>query len=93
MSITTFSDHALKRCAQRGIKASAIETLLQFGSVRHRHGADVFFMDRKARYRASKELGRGAFAQIERYLNTYLVIADDLTIVTCGKRTKRMRSK
>lgn len=91
MSITTFSDHALKRCSQRGIKTSAIETILQYGSMRRRHGADVVFMDKKARHRALAGLGRGSFARVEQQLNTYLIVADDSTIVTCGKRTKRMR--
>ncbi|KMK66006.1 DUF4258 domain-containing protein [Puniceibacterium sp. IMCC21224] len=83
--------HAERRANQRGINRETIETLLAFGAAQQAHGAEKVFMNRAARTKAKKELGRAKYAQIERDLDAYLVV-DGETIVTVGHRTRAIRT-
>ncbi|RVC91523.1 DUF4258 domain-containing protein, partial [Mesorhizobium sp. M2A.F.Ca.ET.029.05.1.1] len=53
-----YTRHAETRCQQRGIKPEVIDAILAYGRRKRRFGADVYFMDSKARSRAMAELGR-----------------------------------
>ena len=83
--------HAEQRSQQRGIRAEAMEVLLTHGASMIRHGCEVVYMDQSARRRARTALGRTGYAQIERALDAYLVVADDGVVVTCGHRTRKLR--
>ncbi|WIJ25788.1 hypothetical protein [Devosia sp. RR2S18] len=84
------SVHAQARIRQRGLKAEALDALITYGSYRRRGGAELVFMDKKARARAKDGLGVKAFARIESSFNTYVVVGDEGTLVTCAKRLKRL---
>ena len=86
------STHAAERAQQRGIRCKQLQALLDYGTSKIRHGGcEVVFMDKTARDRARSTLSRTAFAQLEPAFDTYLVLADDGTIVTCAHRTKKLR--
>ena len=79
-----FTRHAEVRCQQRGIRQEVVQTLLVYGRQGHRHGAEVYFMDREARMRARAGLGKRSYAKVADRLNAYLVVADDGGIITEG---------
>lgn len=83
------SNHALTRSQQRGIQSDAMEVLMSYGASKYSHGCEVVFMDRAARQRARAALGKCAYAKVEPSLNTYLVIAEDGSVVTCAHRLSR----
>ncbi|MBA8907487.1 MULTISPECIES: DUF4258 domain-containing protein [Phyllobacteriaceae] len=85
-----YTRHAETRCQQRGIKPEVIDAILAYGRRKRRFGADVYFMDSKARSRAMAELGR-SYAKVSDRLNTYLVISDDGQMITAGKRLGRLK--
>ena len=85
-----YSRHAEIRCQQRGIKSEVVEAILAYGRRKRRQGADVYFMDGRARARAVAELGR-RYAKLSDRLGTYLVVADDGQIITAAKRLKRLK--
>ncbi len=83
--------HAEIRCQQRGIRGDVVDALLAYGRQKVRHGAEIYFMDRKARERAMADMGRQAFCRIADKLDSYLVVADDGSIVTVAKRLRRLK--
>ncbi|UVC19377.1 DUF4258 domain-containing protein [Mesorhizobium onobrychidis] len=85
-----YTNHAEIRCQQRGIKAEVVDAILAYGRRKRRHGADVYFMDDRARARAEEELGR-QYARLSDRLNSYLVMSDDGKIITAAKRTRRLK--
>ena len=84
-----------QRQHQRRATLGLFETLvLDHGTRLRSHGADVVFLDKAARKRIRREVGgnRG-MRVVERYLNSYLVVADDGRIVTTGYRTSRIKRR
>lgn len=87
------SDHAQKRCQQRGIDRNVIDALLSFGTIVPHRGDERCFMTKRARQLAERSMGHAEYARIADHLDTYLVIRGSV-IVTVGHRTKRrVRSK
>lgn len=82
------SDHAAKRCQQRGVDRDVINALLTYGTIVHHEGRERCFMDKQARKNAERALGRTEYARIADHLNVYLVI-EDSTIVTVGHLDER----
>lgn len=82
--------HAEIRCQQRGIRADVIDAILAYGCRRRRHGADVYFMDHKAKARARAELGC-QYAKVSDRLDTYLVVSDGGEMITAAKRLGRLK--
>ena len=85
------SRHAETRCQQRGIGDEVLSVLLDFGSSRHRHGAEVYFMDKVGRRSARAALGRKRYAQIANRLNTYVVVSHDGMVLTAAQRRRRLK--
>lgn len=69
--------HARTRMQQRGIRADALEALLDFGRSRHLHseGRELVYFNKKAR---------------KRFPNIYAVVADG-TVITVGHRYRRVK--
>lgn len=85
--------HARTRSQQRGIRFSAMEVLLEYGTTKISHGREVIFMDQAGRRRARAALGEQAFAQIEARLDIYLVLTGDGSVLTCVHRDRALRVK
>ena len=66
--------HATARMQQRGIRAQALEALLDFGRERHIHfrGREIVYFDKKARARLARSRAVApAKAGAERFSRTY----------------------
>lgn len=93
MQTLLFTHHAQARMQQRGITLEPTAVIQTYGTARFRDGAEVIFMDKKARKAARAAMGEKAYAKVADHLDSYLVMADDGAIVTCAHRTKRLRFK
>ena len=86
------TNHAKIRLQQRGIPPAAVEKLLDYGQCCHdHHGATILYFDHQARNTLRRRSDVTAFREIERYLDTYAVVAPDGDIVTVGHRTRPIR--
>lgn len=84
--------HAKIRLQQRGIPPAALENLLDYGRCWHdHHGATIVYFDHQARNALRRRTDPTAFRGIERYLDTYAVVAPEGDIVTVGHRTRSIR--
>ena len=86
-----YTQHGLARCQQRSIRPEVVDILWTFGAQGHHRGADILYMTQEARVRARRELGRRVFARMEARLNAYLVVSGDGTLITAGKRRRRLK--
>lgn len=83
------TDHAEKRCQQRGVPPFIVDLLLMFGAREHDgHGAEVCFFDRRAKKRVKNYMG-GVIGKLSEQLDTYAVLCGD-RVVTVGTRFKRI---
>lgn len=85
------TQHASTRCQQRGIQTEIIDVLLEYGRTQYRHGAEVLFMDHKARVQAREKLGAKQFARISDRLDKYIVVSNDGSLITAAPRRRRMK--
>lgn len=83
--------HAERRMQQRGIPLAAVDAILSYGRRRRHDGADVYYLDRKARGRMAHAMGAKSYCKIERSLNSYLVVSDDGAIITAAHRLGRLK--
>jgi hypothetical protein len=78
--------HAAARMQQRGIRAEALEALLDWGRVAHVSGGrDIVYFDKKARARLAQ-----ATAAREAACRTYAIVGSDGTVITVGHRYRRI---
>ena len=85
------SQHAHVRAQQRSIPPMVMDLLQDFGASARVRGADTYFFDQSARRRLREELGTKRCHVIERWLNTYVIVADDGSVITAAWRTRRLR--
>ena len=83
--------HAQTRLQQRSIPHDAVETLLAYGNTKRRGGADDADLDKRTRSRVAGALGRERFQRIEKALDSYLVVADDGSVITAAHRLQRLK--
>jgi hypothetical protein len=86
-----FTAHAQARCQQRAVRRDAIEKILDHGRPARVGGAESYFLDKAGRRRLREDLGECGFRAIERWLNAYVVVADDGRIITVARRIRRLR--
>ena len=87
--LSFFTEHARTRMQQRGIRADAIEALLDYGRASPAgDGCELVFFDKAARARLWRNpaLAREA----ERLCRTYAVLGRDGAVVTVGHRYRRV---
>ena len=76
---------------QRGIRADALDALLDFGEERHVHsdGREIVFLDKKARARLARKGPEGARAA-ERLKGAYAIVDGSGVVITVGHRFRRI---
>ena len=84
------TDHARARMQQRGIRADALEALLDYGHVSHVDGwRDIVYFDKKSRARLAKA-NAAAARDAERLCKSYAILGSDGTVITVGHRYRRI---
>ena len=88
-TLTAFTKHAQDRCAQRAISPFVVGLLLEYGEVSYRHGAEIYYFDKRSRRGLRRELGAAIYKRLKDQLNVYVVANDK--VITAAHRTKRIR--
>ena len=82
--------HACVRMQQRGIRAEALEALLDFGRTAHvDRGREIVFFDKAARARLARRNPLVA-KEVERLRRTYAILGADGAVITVGHRYRRI---
>ena len=83
--------HARTRMQQRGIRHGALETLLDFGRVRHLRtgGREIVYFDKKAKARLARA-NPDAAREAERLTRTYAIMSSNGVVITVGHRYRRV---
>lgn len=82
--------HARTRMQQRGIRAAALETLLDYGKVAHVEGGrEIVFFDKVARNRLVAQ-DPSAARNANRLVRTYAILGADGAVITVGNRYRRI---
>jgi hypothetical protein len=88
--LSIFTEHARTRMQQRGIRADAIEALLDYGRASPAgDGCELVFFDKAARARLFRD-NPDAVREAERLCRTYAVLGRDGAVVTVGHRYRRV---
>ena len=86
------SQHAQRRCQQRGIKLEILSVVYGYGKCERTRDGFSYTMDQRARLRAKRQLGEIAYRRIADKLDLYMVVASDgKTVITAAHRLKRHR--
>lgn len=84
--------HATARLQQRAVPSLVMSLLLDYGSTMQHAGAEVIYVDKKARRRLREAVGGNRnLSVVERWLNSYVVLGEGGRVVTVARRTKRLR--
>lgn len=85
------TNHAKKRMQQRSIPKIVLDWLVDFGNSEPAgDGARKYFFDKQSRKQFKKYAGK-IYGALEQYLNAYVVVASDNSIVTVGIRYEPIR--
>ena len=85
--------HAAQRYQQRGnIPTEVIGLYLRYASRTYSNGAKAYSFDKKSRRRLKAVLSRRDYRRCEKWLDRYIVAADDGAIITIAHRAKRYRN-
>lgn len=92
MNTLLLSRHAAIRMHQRSIPPLVADLLDRYG-VRQPagRGAEVVYMNKKARRHICQDLGRAAVVALQPLLSVYLIESDGGQVITAGWRRKRVR--
>ena len=86
-----FSNHALLRMQQRGIKERTFSLLKDYGHFTYSRGAVVLSLNKTEKSYIRSDLSKQAFKKVEKELNSYFVISQNGTIITAAKAYKKVR--
>lgn len=88
---TMYTTHARSRCQQRSIPLRIVELILEYGERGYNKGAEIYRMTKKARNRLRWELGKEFYQAVEKKLNCYVVVAEDGSVITVGRRFAKIK--
>ena len=83
------TNHAATRSKQRAIPNFVVDLILDHGARVRRNGADIVFLDKRARNNLRRELGARILARIEDQLDVY-VVEEDGVVITVGHRLNKI---
>jgi hypothetical protein len=87
-----FSNHALTRMNQRGIKDKTITIFQDYGHLTHvRNGAVVLSLDKREKFYIRSDLDKQTYKKYEKQLNSYFVISNEGTVITAARSYKKVR--
>ena len=88
-----FSEHAKSRSRSRSIKDLSVMLVKRFGrSVKSRDNSEIWIANKRAR-RDILKLIKAVQQDFERVDPLYAVVAADGTVITTGRRTRRIRHR
>ena len=87
----SFTDHARRRCQQRGIDPEVARVLFRYGKRGYSRGAVSYAMDKVSRERARRGIGAAAYRRLEGQLDCYIIVAGDGMVVTVARRLRARR--
>jgi len=86
-----YTKHAAIRMQQRAVPPLIVEWLSEFGAEAHDgRGAVRRYFDHKGRKRLESAVGSVVVERLNEYLDAYLVEKLDGTVITVGRRTRRI---
>lgn len=86
----TLTSHARARMQQRGIRAEALEALLDFGKTAHvDRGREIVFFDKAARARLVRQ-NPAVAREAECLRRAYAILGSDGIVITVGHRFRRI---
>jgi hypothetical protein len=83
------SKHAERRLQQRAIPGIVLQLLLDYGARIQQNGSEVIIFDKQSRRSLQRYLGR-IYARIEEFLDAYVIMSRDGTVITVGHRYERI---
>ena len=88
-----YTPHAGARMQQRGISPEVVSLVVAYGCHQWSHGAEKYFLDKKAHTRIRHAIGESWYQRIRGTLNVYVVVTADGVVVTAAHRLKPIKSK
>ena len=88
-----FSQHSRKRMQQRGISDKAVFYLLNYGDIHFDgHGGNVYSLTKLDRKILLSDIGREEIKNLNKQLDSYVVVGNDSnTVITVGHKTRRRK--
>ena len=85
-----YTDHALKRCQQRGISTDVCSLLQRYGEFRYTKSAISHYFTERSLDLIERELGKEHRRLAEKKRNAYLIESQDGSVITVchGKKRK-----
>ena len=90
MQEINFSNHAKKRCQQRGIPIPVVEFIVQNGSSTRTHNDKKHFINR-ARLKKLDIAERAFIKKHDKHNLNTAVVTNDSVVITCMKITKNVK--
>ena len=89
-----YTNHALKRCQQRGITTDLCDLVLEYGEFRYdKHGARVWFLTKKTIRKLGDKLGGDLEKSLERKNRLFIVESlDNQSVITVGYSYKTSKA-
>ena len=83
--------HGSVRARQRGVPPIVLDWLMDYGRVKWRGGADVYYFDHATRKALRRTIGKPVYKRVTDLLDVYAVVSDEGTLITCGWRQGRLK--
>ena len=90
MQEINFSNHAKKRCQQRGIPIPVVEFIVQNGSSTRTHNDKKHFINR-ARLKKLYIAERAFIKKHDKHILNTAVVTNNSVVITCMKITKNVK--